>query len=284
MNFFFGINNKYLKCQIKIPIFKNNGEINYNLKLFSCNINSKAWEIKKLNLIPKENFFYLNNDIINDNKIFFLAEENNLKLEPNQNLIIVDEIKKFNNFTETEPQYRSNIKIFNEIGFSSYQSDYPFFNPYTDSIKYDYYHGYTLFEKFKKEINYHFGHGESYSNFEYSNLKVTDKIISDSLIEVSIDVKNTSNISGKEIVQLYVGFSNSKIDRPLKLLRDFFKININPKEKKKVFLEINIHDLAWYNNKKKKWEIEDIEYEILVGGSSDNRKLLKSKININKSV
>ena len=151
--------------------------------------------------------------------------------------------------------------------------DYPYFNPFTDTITYNYYHGYTLFEKYNKEIAYHFGHGLSYSNFLVDNFRIidsnTDKIV------FSTDIKNNSKIKGKEVLQLYVGFENSKIDRPLKLLRDFKKIELEPGEKKTVFLSVDIKDLSYYNDEMKRWEVEDIKYNFYVGNSSDDKKLIK---------
>ena len=151
--------------------------------------------------------------------------------------------------------------------------DYPYFNPFTDTITYGYYHGYTLFEKYDKEIAYHFGHGLSYSNFLIDNFRIidnnTDKIV------FSTDIKNNSKIKGKEVLQLYVGFENSKIDRPQKLLRDFKKLELEPGEKKTVLLSVDIEDLAYYNDEEKRWEVEDIKYNFYVGNSSDNKKLIK---------
>ena len=151
--------------------------------------------------------------------------------------------------------------------------DYPYFNPFTDTITYGYYHGYTLFEKYNKEIAYHFGHGLSYSNFLIDNFRIidnnTDKIV------FSTDIQNNSKIKGKEVLQLYVGFENSKIDRPQKLLRDFKKLELEPGEKKTVLLSVDIEDLAYYNDEEKRWEVEDIKYNFYVGNSSDNKKLIK---------
>ena len=151
--------------------------------------------------------------------------------------------------------------------------DYPYFNPFTDTITYGYYHGYTLFDKYDKEIAYHFGYGLSYSNFLIDNFRIidnnTDKIV------FSTDIKNNSKIKGKEVLQLYVGFENSKINRPLKLLRDFKKLELEPGEKKTVLLSVDIEDLAYYNDEEKRWEVEDIKYNFYVGNSSDNKKLIK---------
>ena len=154
-------------------------------------------------------------------------------------------------------------------------SDYPYFNPYTDTITYGYYHGYSLFEKYKKEIAYPFGHGLSYSDFKYENFNLTNNSLGDSILFFSVDLTNISDIGGKEILQFYVGFENSEIERPLKLLRDFKKVYLKAGEKKSINFKINKNDLSYYNTEKKKWMNESIEYNFYVGSSSDKNKLLK---------
>ena len=159
-------------------------------------------------------------------------------------------------------------------------SDYPYFNPYTDTITYGYYHGYSLFEKYRKEIAYPFGHGLSYSKFKYKNFNLVNYNPNDSILNFSVDLTNVSNIGGKEISQLYVGFENSEIDRPLKLLRDFKKVYLDAGEKKSINFKINKSDLSYYNTEKKKWLNEKINYNFYVGGSSQRNKLLKISKNI----
>ena len=159
-------------------------------------------------------------------------------------------------------------------------SDYPYFNPYTDTITYGYYHGYSLFEKYRKEIAYPFGHGLSYSKFKYKNFNLVNYNPNDSILNFSVDLTNVSNIGGKEISQLYVGFENSEIDRPLKLLRDFKKVYLDAGEKKSINFKINKSDLSYYNTEKKKWLNEKINYNFYIGGSSQRNKLLKISKNI----
>lgn len=148
------------------------------------------------------------------------------------------------------------------------QSDYPYFNPYTDTITYGYYHGYSLFEKYKKDIAYPFGHGLSYSKFQYENFNLVNYNSNDSILNFIVDLTNISDIGGKEISQLYVGFENSEIDRPLKLLRDFKKTYLDAGEKKTINFILDITDLSYYNSKKNNWSHENIEYNFYVGSSS----------------
>ena len=151
--------------------------------------------------------------------------------------------------------------------------DYPPFNPYTDTLSYGYYHGYSLFDKNQSAVAFPFGFGLSYTTFEYSNLTLQD---SDSKEEISVKVQieNTGSVDGEEVVQLYVNYSNSSIDRPVKLLRAFDKVFIKAGETVEVDLRFPIQDLAWYNPDAKQWEIEAMEYGLGVGGSSVEEEML----------
>ena len=155
------------------------------------------------------------------------------------------------------------------------ESDYPNFSPYTMKTEYGYYHGYTLFDKKKINSLYPFGYGLSYTSFKFKNLKVnTPKIKSNETLSFSIEVENIGEIDGEEVIQLYIGFSNSSIDRPVKLLRGFKKIMINHGETQKVNFNVYPDDLAYYNVKNKKWEIEKMKYEVYIGSSSSKKNLL----------
>lgn len=156
-------------------------------------------------------------------------------------------------------------------------SDYPYFNPYTLKIDYGYYHGYTLFDKKSIEVAYPFGYGLSYTTFAYSDLQMKEsELEKNGILQAQIKVTNSGNVGGEEIVQLYVGFKNSAIDRPVKLLRGFDKIFLKPGETKIVELEVAIQDLAWYDPQAKQWKVEEMEYELYIGPNSDMSNLMES--------
>lgn len=127
-------------------------------------------------------------------------------------------------------------------------SHYPYFAPYTLNITYGYYHGYTLFDKTNIDMAYTFGFGLSYTKFKIHNLKVlTPKIeVDDSdlhktSIKVQIDITNVGDHDGTEMIQLYIGYANSQVDRPVKVLRDFQNVsscNKNKKNKKRKIIII----------------------------------------------
>ncbi|MFW9828428.1 MAG: beta-glucosidase [Candidatus Thorarchaeota archaeon] len=157
------------------------------------------------------------------------------------------------------------------------QNNLPFFDKNADEIEYGYYHGYTLFDKKRLTSAFPFGFGLSYTTFRYSNLNVK---VQEDVIDVKIDIENTGKVNGDEIVQAYIGFENSKIDRPLKLLRGFKRLNLKPKEQKTVNIKIPVKNIAWYNSKFGYWEIEDIKYTLYVGSSSRKEDLLTAQFNI----
>ena len=156
------------------------------------------------------------------------------------------------------------------------ESDLPPFDSYAANVDYGYYHGYSLFDKKKIEPRYPFGYGLSYTSFEISDLKISKpEITTHDSIEVSVRVKNTGQKEGAEVVQLYIGFPNSKIDRPEKLLRGFKKVFLNHNEEQQIEFTIPASELAYYNEMTKSWDLEISKYEVLVGNSSRDKKMLK---------
>lgn len=161
------------------------------------------------------------------------------------------------------------------------EDDLPFFKANIDSIHYGYYHGYTLLDKEKIQPAYPFGFGLSYTDFEYENLQLNQERLGvEDTLQVRVDVSNTGEISGEEVAELYIGFENSGIDRPVKLLRGFEKLEIAPGETKTIRIPVAMRDLAWYNPDQKEWQIEQMEYQVFVGGSSRPQDLLSSTFQI----
>ncbi|MFX1304541.1 MAG: beta-glucosidase [Promethearchaeota archaeon] len=154
----------------------------------------------------------------------------------------------------------------------------PFFDKNADEIEYGYYHGYTLFDKEGYGPAFPFGYGLSYTTFNYSNLEVETK---EDKIIATVDVKNDGNVAGDEVIQLYIGFEQSQIDRPKKLLKGFSRVSLKPNEIKKVKIEVLNKNLAWYNPKSKSWEIEKMKYTLYMGGSSKSEDLLSHQFNLN---
>lgn len=134
--------------------------------------------------------------------------------------------------------------------------------------------GYRYYEKKNLPVQFAFGHGLSYTGFAYRNLKIEKEQISDQdTVKVSFDVKNTGKLAGKEIVQLYVRDIECSVPRPVKELKGFVKVFLNPGETKRVEMELNKRSFAFYNTELSDWYAETGDYEILVGASSDDIRL-----------
>ncbi len=122
---------------------------------------------------------------------------------------------------------------------------------------------------------YAFGHGLSYTSFEYGNFKIDaeDSSVNTPKIKVSIDVTNSGDYDGKEVVQLYIKDLFASVTRPIKELKGFEMISLKPGETKTINFELNAETLGFYDNDNN-WIVEKGGFEVYVGGSSD--KTIKS--------
>jgi beta-glucosidase len=141
--------------------------------------------------------------------------------------------------------------------------------------------GYRYYDKKEMEPLFPFGHGLSYTSFEYTGISVDKKEIEDTeTVNVTITVKNTGKRAGKEIVQLYVRDVESSVIRPEKELKAFEKVELQPGEEKTVTFTLGKRAFAYYNVDIKDWHVESGEFEVLAGGSSRNitlRETIKVK-------
>ena len=129
--------------------------------------------------------------------------------------------------------------------------------------------GYRWFDTKNVEPLYPFGYGLSYTNFEFSNLK-TDKenYNADETINVTFTLKNTGDVDGKEVAQLYVSDPDSHVEKPAKELKGFTKVLVNSGASKTVSMQLPVKELAYYNEVKKEWLVEPGIYHIKLGNSS----------------
>ena len=119
-----------------------------------------------------------------------------------------------------------------------------------------------------------FGYGLSYTNFEFSNLRLEkDTITVDESLKIWIDVKNSGKMIGDEVVQLYIRDKISSVTRPVKELKDFKRITLKPGETQTVELEITPEELKFYDINMD-FVVEPGEFKIMVGNSSRNEDLL----------
>jgi beta-glucosidase len=136
------------------------------------------------------------------------------------------------------------------------------------------YVGYRYFEKHKIALQYPFGYGLSYTSFDYSDLKITPANASETQpVEVSLSLRNSGSRAGAEIVELYVHDGHSSVDRPIKELKGFRRVELAPGETKAIRFTLDRSAFAYYSTAKKDWVAEPGEFQILVGASSQDIKL-----------
>jgi len=129
--------------------------------------------------------------------------------------------------------------------------------------------GYRYYDKKNLAPLFPFGHGLSYTAFEYSNLRLNSKSLNPTqTLTVKVDVTNTGKVAGKEIVQVYVHDVQSSFARPEKELKAFAKVDLKPKQKKTVTLTLDREAFWHFDTGKNKWSTESGEFEVWVGGSS----------------
>ena len=139
--------------------------------------------------------------------------------------------------------------------------------------EYDVTKGFT-YQYFKGVPLYPFGHGLSYTHFVYSKLNVaTSGAAGRGEAVVSFDVKNTGAAAGDEVAQLYTHLNQSIAPQPIRTLRAFQRITLEPGESKTVQLRVPFSQLAWYDIAKHDFAVEPGRYDVLVGSSSEDIRL-----------
>ena len=134
--------------------------------------------------------------------------------------------------------------------------------------------GYRYYDTKKMDVRFPFGYGLSYTTFAYSNLKLSAAQIKDTdTFTVSVDVTNTGSMAGKEVVQLYVSDVESTVIRPVKELKGFDKVDLQPGETKTVTFTLGKRAFAYWNTQIHDWHVESGEFRILVGKSSRDIQL-----------
>ena len=140
----------------------------------------------------------------------------------------------------------------------------------------DIYVGYRYFDSFDVPVSYPFGFGLSYTTFDYSDAKIAEK---GDVYEISVTVKNTGSLEGKEVVQLYVSAPDNKAaNKPVKELKAFAKTKaLKVGESETLTLTVKAADLASFDEAASAWVVAEGEYEFLIGASSqDIRATLKA--------
>ncbi len=159
------------------------------------------------------------------------------------------------------------------VTFYSSLNDLPLFEDYSMKGRtYKYFEGEPLFA---------FGHGLSYTHFQYEHFALSKSIISseDSLL-VEITLKNTGRVDGEEVIQLYSAKPDSRVGQPLRKLIGFRRVFLKKGEEKVVVLPVYVSNLRYYDSERQKYRVEAGIYTLLIGGASDDIRL-KGEIRVN---
>ncbi|KAH8684175.1 glycoside hydrolase family 3 protein [Ilyonectria robusta] len=148
----------------------------------------------------------------------------------------------------------------------------------------DIYIGYRYYEFAEREVNYPFGHGLSYTTFEFSDLAVASK---EGKLSVSLKIKNTGSIKGAEVAQLYIQPKQAaKVNRPVKELKGFAKAELEAGQTKTVTIEeLEKYAASYFDEERNQWCVEAGEYEVVVSDSSAAKegKTLKGSFKVAES-
>ena len=155
------------------------------------------------------------------------------------------------------------------VTFYRSTDDLPHFEDYDMKDRtYRYFHGEPL---------YAFGHGLSYTTFSYENLRTSgDTLEGDGSVTVSVDVTNTGSRSGDEVVQLYVSYPQSAVERPIKELRGFQRVTLAPDQRETITFSLNPKDVVYWDTDAADWAIEQGQVTVEVGSSSSDIRVTHS--------
>ena len=165
---------------------------------------------------------------------------------------------------------------------ASDSQDLPPFEPFGEVADYGDDHGYLRFDKQRLPVAFPFGYGLSYTRFAYDELKVDEVVVEEGTLRVSVRLRNEGARVGAEVVQLYVGFPNARVERPVKLLRGFRKVWLAAGEEREVRFDLPVSELAYYAPETGRWTVEAVAHTVLVGGSSREDDLLRADVEIRR--
>jgi beta-glucosidase len=134
--------------------------------------------------------------------------------------------------------------------------------------------GYRYYDKRRIEPLFPFGHGLSYTEFSYSDLEVSAEHVSDKdSLMVSVTVTNSGDVTGKEVVQLYLKDEEASVQRPEQELRGFHKLELAPGESRQIQFVLSERDFSFYSKRHGQWIAESGDFQLLVGASSRDIRL-----------
>ena len=136
-------------------------------------------------------------------------------------------------------------------------------------VTYDYFHGYRYLDRNADTPEFEFGFGLSYTTFDVDNLRSDrDEAGPGDTVTFTVDVTNTGELAGAEVVQLYVGYPGSAVERAERELKGFAKVDLEPGETRSVAISVPVDSLAYYDVSESAWTLEGLEHVVHVGVSS----------------
>ena len=155
------------------------------------------------------------------------------------------------------------------ITFPTGLDQLPPFDNESLAVTYDYFHGYRYLDRNDFSPEFPFGFGLSYTTFSLDNLRADQTQASNGdVVLFSVDITNTGTVRGAEVVQLYVTYPGSAVERTERELRGFAKVALDPGETRTAEISVPVNDLAYYDVTDSAWALEGLEHEVHVGTSS----------------
>jgi beta-glucosidase len=170
--------------------------------------------------------------------------------------------------------------------FPTSEAQLPFFDRDADRIEYGSYHGYRLLDRQGEEPAFPFGFGLSYTSFAYRNLELeqdANAVGPDGRVRIGVEITNTGPVAGGEVAQLYVGYADSRLERPVKELKGFARVQLEPGETRRVAFELPVRSLATYDPERRGWAVEPMAYQVYVGPSSADQDLLRATLRVSEN-
>jgi beta-glucosidase len=170
------------------------------------------------------------------------------------------------------------------VSFEANETDNPAFKSYPSdasgkNVHYDegIFVGYRAYDRRGIQPLFPFGYGLSYTQFEYSDLRV-DPIdrVDPCNLNVSFDLRNIGKTAGAEIAELYVGENSPKVERPIRELKGFRKSRLQPGQSTRITIPLNRRSFSYFDPASRRWVVDSGEYEISVGASSRDLRLKKN--------
>lgn len=163
------------------------------------------------------------------------------------------------------------------VTFPRSEYQLPSFDNTSEEVEFGYDHGYRLADREGYDPQFPFGYGMSYTTFRYDHLLVSrDSIGPEETLKIHVDVTNTGTRVGEEIVQVYVSYGDSSVDRPVRDLKAFGRVALAPGQMKRFAAEVSARDLAFFDPVSGAWVVEPLEGAIWVGPSSRDLPLSAS--------